>query len=89
LKLIQEGYDPNKDNIELYQTKGLTKFPFSSNETIKSKTFVAPLTFLQFPIKANENFEISKPTEELDTKISGMGLRDAFDFSLEIKAKQN
>lgn len=88
LKLLKEGFNPYENNTELYKSKLVKKDSSKPWQNRPQKTLVSPI---KYPKKTTETVEKPNPTKiskSPNVEESDMTLREAFDFSLKLKAKE-
>ena len=94
LKLLEEGFNPNIDNTELYKSNFVLKEKTKAQPAIPEKELVPPITYPKAISKNTEktwqveNTKTVELAEDTSTTETGMTLREALDFSLNIKEKQ-
>lgn len=84
LKLLNEGFNPYADNSELYKTQLAKK---DSGNTAKAPSHKALVPQVKYPNAIDPKPKIESK-EELESANTDMTLREAFDFSLELKANE-
>ena len=87
LKLLQQGYNPLIDNTALYQSLLSKKKDDRTSDVLSQNTLLKQTTFPE-AIKKTEKITEAPISENTSVEDPKMNLREAFDFSLTIKAKE-
>lgn len=87
LKLLKEGFNPYVDNTELYKAKLVGKDNSKPWQNRSQKQLASPIVYKKTNTEKTKAPRSIKVSEELKNE-SGMTLREAFAFSLKLKAKE-